>query len=331
MSEFITMAHGGGGGAETEWIAAEILTRFGDGPLAGLPDSALLDGELVFSTDSFVVSPRFFPGGDIGKLAVCGTVNDIYMGGGIPRYLSLALIIEEGFPREELGRILDSVAAAARSCRVTVATGDTKVVPRGGVDGVYLNTAGIGRRNPMLRLGRDRFQPGDRILVNGGIGEHGMAILAARHGLGGAGVKSDCAGLGPFVEAALAVAPDAVKFMRDPTRGGVGAVVQEVVAGSDAGAVLREASLPLRPEFRAMSELLGIDPLFVACEGRMVLVADPEASEAILAAWRQLPDGELAGEIGALSADACRVVLEGEWGGRRLLIVPDGEQLPRIC
>lgn len=330
-SGIVTMAHGGGGRAETELIEQEILSRFGDGPLAGLPDGARLPGGLVFSTDSFVVTPRFFPGGDIGKLAVCGTVNDLYMAGGTPRYLSLSLIIEEGFPREELGRILDSAAAAAKACGVSVATGDTKVVPRGGADGIYLNTAGIGIADPRWTPDRSRFRPGDRILVNGGIGEHGMAILAARHGIGGEGIVSDCAGLGPFVEAALAVAPGAVKFMRDPTRGGVGAVVQEMMSGSPAGAELREADLPLRPAFRALGGMLGIEPLFVACEGRMVTVADADGAEAILAAWRSLPGGESAAEIGELTGTPGRVTLRGEWGGRRLLIVPDGEQLPRIC
>ncbi len=333
MSGKITMAHGGGGRSETELIVSEILSRFGNGPLDGLPDGATLpigDG-LVFSSDSYVITPRFFPGGDIGKLAVCGTVNDLYMAGGTPRYLALSLIIEEGFSREELGRILDSVAAAAKTCGVVIATGDTKVVPRGSADGIFVNTAGIGVRNPELSLDRDRFRPGDRILVNGGIGEHGMAVLAARHGIGGEGVVSDCAGLGPFVAAAFSVAPDAVKYMRDPTRGGVGAIVQEMMVGSKVGAELREADLPLRPAFRALSGMLGIEPLFVACEGRMVAVVEPEKSDAVLEAWRKLPGGESAAEIGELTDTPERVTLRGEWGGRRLLVVPDGEQLPRIC
>ena len=327
----ITLAHGGGGRAGSRLIEEEILSRFGEGPLAGLPDAAQLPGGLVFSTDSFVVTPRFFPGGDIGKLAVCGTGNDIYVAGGIPRFLSLAMILEEGFPRAELSRILDSVAAAARASGVRIATGDTKVVPRGAADGIYLNTAGIGTADTRLRLGREFLREGDAILVSGGIADHGMAILAARHGIEGKGIVSDCASVGPFVSAAAEIAGEGIRFMRDPTRGGVGAVLQEIVGPSGVGAEIAEGMLPCRPAVRTLSEMLGIDPLFCACEGRVVLIAEEKSAEAILEAWRKLPGGELAARIGRVNSDAGRVTLAGEWGGRRIMIQPDGDQLPRIC
>ncbi len=327
----ITLAEGGGGRAGSALVEAEILSRFGNGPLAGLPDAATLPGGLVFSTDSFVVTPAFFPGGNIGKIAVCGTVNDIYVGGGIAEFLSLAMIIEEGFSRDQLRRILDAVAETAAGCNVKIATGDTKVVPRGAADGIYLNTAGIGRRNPALRLGREFFRAGDRVLISGSIGEHGMAVLAARHGIGGEGVRSDCAPVDQLVLAATEAAGEGIKFMRDPTRGGVGAVLQEVVAPSAFGIELEVAALPLRPAVVTLSEMLGIDPLFAACEGRVVAVVAPECAEAVLAAWRRFPEGAMAAEIGMLNDEAGRVTLRGEFGGRRLMILPESDQLPRIC
>ncbi len=325
----ITLAHGGGGKAANELIRQEILPRFGDGPLAGLPDGASLPEGLVFSTDSFVVTPAFFPGGDIGKLAVCGTVNDLYMAGGIPRYLSLSMILEEGFPRESLARLLDSVKRTADLCGVTIATGDTKVVPKGAADGVYLNTAGIGLADPRLTLGRNRLAPGDVILVSGDVGRHGMAILAARHGLGGDALVSDCAPLGPWVEKAKEVAAQDIKFMRDPTRGGVGGVLAELVENSPCGIEIAEGDLPVVPAVRTVAGMMGVDPLFSACEGRMVLAAAAEAAEAILAAWKKLDP--TAARIGTVNGEAGKVTLRGEWGGRRLLIQPAGDQLPRIC
>ncbi len=326
----ITMAHGGGGKAGNELIKAEILSRFGQGPLAELPDAAVLE-DLVFSTDSFVVTPRFFPGGDIGKLAVCGTANDICMAGGIPQYLSLSMIIEEGFSREELGRILDSVKKTAEECLIQIVTGDTKVVPRGAADGIFLNTSGIGIRMPKLELGRDRIQDGDAVLVSGTIGDHGMAILAARHGIGGDGVISDCAMVMPLFGSAVYLGGKGIKFMRDPTRGGVGGVLQEIIEGTGFGIEIDESVLPVSAGSKTVAEMLGVDLLFSACEGRIVMIADPQAAADILEEWRRLPGSEHAARIGTVNLEAGKVTIRGEYGGRRLMIQPENDQLPRIC
>jgi len=325
----ISMAHGGGGRASAELISTEILSRFGHGPLASLPDAASLDGGRIFSTDSFVVTPRFFPGGNIGKLAVCGTVNDIAVAGGIPQFLSLAMILEDGLPREELGQILDAVCDMAQQCQVTVVTGDTKVVPRGAADGIYLNTAGIGTADPAFRLGRQYVRPGDAVIVSGSIGEHGLTILAARHGIGGS-LVSDCAPVLAQTRAAAAFGT-AVRFMRDPTRGGVAAVTTEIADGSDFGIELESAALPLSPAVRTLAGMLGIDPIHAACEGRVVAVVAADAADDLLAAWRQLPGGAMASRIGVVNGDAGRVTVRGEYGARRLLVLPDGDPLPRIC
>ena len=328
---FITLAHGGGGRAQNDLIAAEILPRFGAPELAELPDGAVTPEGLVISTDSFVVTPRFFPGGNIGKLAVTGTVNDILMAGGVPRYLTLSLILEEGLPLAELRRILDAVRDTARQAGVAVIAGDTKVVPRGAGDGVYINTAGVGRRNPALRLSRSRFAPGDRILVSGGIGEHGMTILALRHKLDAPELKSDCQLLADAVQEICKTAPAGVKFMRDATRGGVLGVIAEILERSSCGAAVEESALPMRREVAALAGLLGIDPGFAACEGRLVAVVEESAAEDCVRALRTLPGGELAAVIGEVTAEPGRVRLRGKWGLDRPLLVPAGDQLPRIC
>ncbi len=326
----ITMAHGGGGKAGNELIKAEILSRFGKGPLAELPDAAVLE-DLVFSTDSFVVTPRFFPGGDIGKLAVCGTANDICMAGGHPEYLSLSMIIEEGFSREELGRILDSVKKTAEECLIQIVTGDTKVVPRGAADGIFLNTSGIGI-NMNLNLGRHRIKDGDAVLVSGTIGDHGMAILAARHGIGGDGVVSDCMCVKPQFALASGLGGDGIKFMRDPTRGGVGGVLQEIIEGTGFGIEIDESVLPVSAGSKTVAEMLGVDLLFSACEGRIVMIVDPQYADGIVKAWRDmLPGSEHAARIGTVNLEAGKVTIRGEYGGRRLMIQPENDQLPRIC
>ncbi len=328
----ITLAHGGGGRLQNELIAEEIVPRFGTGALRGLPDAARVPGgeELLVTTDSFVVTPRFFPGGDIGKLAVIGTVNDLLVAGGIPRYLTLSLILEDGFSREELGRILDSVKATALECGVEIVTGDTKVVPRGAADGIYLNTAGIGVRNPALELGRSRFKAGDRLLVSGGVGEHGFTILAARHGIATPGLKSDCAPLTDVVAAALAVAGNSIEFMRDATRGGVGGVISEII-GDAFDARLDGEALPRSGAVRTLEKMFGIESWFSACEGRLVMVADAAGAGAVLEAWRKLECGRLAADLGEIVPGDGRMIVSGEWGGGRLLTLPSGEQMPRIC
>lgn len=330
LPEKIMLSQGGGGAASAALIEAEIVSRFaGNSVLAGLPDAAALPEGVIFSTDSFVVSPRSFPGGNIGKLAVCGTVNDILVSGGIPKYLSLAMILEEGFSRKELGEILDSVKEMAESEGVQIVTGDTKVVPAGVVDGVILNTAGIGFLRKGIKLGREYLQPGDKIIVSGGIGDHGMAILSARHGI--SGVESDCGSLRKFADEAFRIAGQGIKLMRDPTRGGTGAVLTELLKGSSCGALLEEELIPVSEKTRTFCLMTGIDPLFVPCEGRMVAIVSPEFADAVVESWKQIPGGELAAVIGTLDANAEEIVLCGAWGGKRKLILPEGDPLPRIC
>lgn len=330
----IQLAHGGGGRLSRELIAEQILSRFGGGPLAGLPDGAsltLASEQIVFTTDSFVVHPLLFPGGDIGSLAVHGTVNDLAVCGARPRWLSLAMILEEGLELDLLARVLDSVQRAAARCGVEIATGDTKVVARGQGDGLYLNTAGIGEPIPGYRLDPGAVQPGDRVLVSGPVGDHGMAVMAAREGIALAGGPvSDSAPVHRLVEAAAGQAP-AIRFMRDPTRGGTAAVLAEIVEGRQIGVLLRDEAIPRSPGARAVAEILGTDLLHVASEGRVIAICAPEAVEPLLAAWRGLPEGAGAAEIGEVILERGRVVLETSIGGRRLVDVPEGELLPRIC
>ncbi|MDQ7005889.1 MAG: hydrogenase expression/formation protein HypE [Acidobacteriota bacterium] len=330
----IELAHGGGGGLGRELIEKEILCRFGDGPLAALPDGAHLPPlarGCVFSTDSFVVQPLVFPGGDIGMLAVHGTVNDIAVSGARPRWLSLAMILEEGLERDLLGRILDSVARAARECGVQVVTGDTKVVARGQCDGLYLNTAGVGEPIEGFDLDPGRLEPGDRVLVSGTLGDHGMAVMAAREGIAlAAGPRSDTAPVHRLVEALTPWAGD-VKFMRDPTRGGAAAVLAEIVGGRELDVIVEEAALPRSAGAQAVAEILGMDLLQVASEGRVIVICAEARADAALAAMRALAEGRGAAEIGRVVEGRGRVILETAMGGRRLVDVPRGELLPRIC
>ena len=330
----VQLAHGGGGRLTRELIEQEIVPRFGDGPLRGLPDGATLQApgdRLVFTTDSFVVQPLEFPGGNIGDLAVHGTVNDLSVCGGEPKWLSLALIIEEGLPFSVLGRILDSVRAAADACGVAVVTGDTKVVARGQGDGIYVNTAGIGRALPEFSLGPERIREGDCVLVSGTLADHGIAVLSARQNMGFVnGPQSDTGTVQRLVMAVRELGA-AVRFMRDPTRGGAGAVLNEIVEGRELGVLIKERDLPLAPATQAVAEMLGIDPLHAASEGRVILFCDREAAADILRRWRALPEGAGAACLGTVTRDKGRVILETVAGGRRLVDVPRGELLPRIC
>ena len=330
----IQLSHGGGGVLSRNLIRDEIVSRFGAGPLQGLPDAArvpLAAGEVIFTTDSYVVQPIEFPGGNIGSLAVHGTVNDIAVSGGKPRWLSLALILEEGLPRELLGRILDAAQAAALACGVQIATGDTKVVARGQCDQIYINTAGIGDPIPGFRLGAATVQPGDAVLVSGTLGDHGLAVLSARKGIAiRNGPVSDSAPVHRLVAAVAPVAAQ-VRFMRDPTRGGVAAVTNEIVEERPFGILLHETALPFAPGTRAAAEMLGLDLLDVACEGRVLMVCAAETAATVLAAWRQLPEGAGAVQIGEVTNRAGQVVLETRMGGHRLVDLPQGEVLPRIC
>jgi hydrogenase expression/formation protein HypE len=336
--ERIALRHGAGGPAMRHLI--ETLFARGARPdpdvvgLDALDDGAAIrvgDRWLVFTTDSHVVSPPFFPGGDIGRLAVCGTVNDLAMMGAIePLGLSLALVLEEGFARDDLERIRDSIEAACGESGTRVLTGDTKVMGRGELDGVVLNTAGLGFAARLVR--DDGLRAGDAILATGTIGDHGLAVLAHRHGLeGGAALRSDVAPLNGLVAAALAAGGDGVAAMKDPTRGGVASALVEMARKAGVGVVLDEAALPVRPPVRAVAELLGIDPLAVANEGKALLAVRPPHEAAVLAALRGHPLGRDAARIGrCVAAPAGRVVLETGFG-RRLVVEPDGEPMPRIC
>jgi len=330
----VQLAHGGGGRLTRELIDREIMPRFGNGPLSGLPDGATLPSpgdRLVFTTDSFVVHPLEFPGGNIGHLAVHGTVNDLAVCGGEPKWLSLALIIEEGFAFSVLARILDSVREAADACGVTVATGDMKVVARGQGDGIYINTAGIGLALPGFVLGQKRICEGDCVLINGTLGDHGMAVMSARQNMDFVkGPVSDTGSVQRLVAAVHEFGAE-VRFMRDPTRGGAAAVLNEIIEGREIGIFLKERDLPLAPATRAVAEMLGIDPLHAASEGRLILFCSREVAPAILKRWQSLPEGEGAVCLGTVTRDKGRVVMETVTGGRRLVDVPRGELLPRIC
>ncbi|MBF0155741.1 MAG: hydrogenase expression/formation protein HypE [Magnetococcales bacterium] len=334
MKGRILLGHGGGGRLSHELVETEILPRFGAGPLQSLPDAATLtlgDRRFCFSTDSFVVQPLEFPGGNIGDLAVHGTVNDLAVAGSRPRFLSLALILEEGLPLATLGRILDAVKRGADACGVTIATGDTKVVRRGQCDGLYINTAGIGEVIEEFSLGFAGVIPGDAILVSGPIGDHGAAILAAREGFRiDRGPVSDSRPVHRLVEAIAPLAAG-VRFMRDPTRGGVATVLNEMALGHHFGLRIRENDLPHSPGTRALAEMLGLDLLHVASEGCLLLLCARELADPILERWRTFPEGRQAQVIGEVTDQAGRVVLETAIGGLRLVDLPSGELLPRIC
>ncbi len=334
----IALRHGAGGPAMRELIETLFVTAEASDPdvvgLGALDDGAALrlgDRWLVFTTDSHVVTPPFFPGGDIGRLAVCGTVNDLAMMGAVaPLGLSLAMVLEEGFPLADLQRIRDSLLTACRESGARILTGDTKVMGRGELDGIVLNTTGLGFAERLVR--DDGMRVGDGILVTGTIGDHGLAVLAHRHGLDvGASIRSDVAPLNGLIAAALAAGGDGIVAMKDPTRGGVASALVEMASKGGVGVVLEEATLPVRPAVRAASELLGIDPLLVANEGKALLAVRAADEKAVLEALRAHPLGRDACRIGRCVAEPTgRVVLDTGFG-RRLVVEPDGELLPRIC
>ena len=335
--DVILLAHGSGGLLTHRLISDLFLRHFADPVLAAQQDAAVLEspGErLAFTTDAFVVSPLFFPGGDIGRLAVCGTVNDLAMSGATPRYLSAAFIIEEGLALGVLERIVTAMAEAAREAGVAIVAGDTKVVGRGGTDGMYITTAGVGSISGGKASRTDAIAPGDRLLVSGPVGDHGLAVMAAREGLPFRPAPvSDCAPLGGLVAALLAAcSPGEVHALRDPTRGGLAAVANEWASGEGVGIDLVEDAIPVREEVRAACEMLGIDPLHAACEGRLVAAVAPGAAERALRTLQGHPLGAGAAVIGGVTADhPQRVVLTTPLGAHRLLEMPTGELLPRIC
>ena len=335
----IDMNHGAGGRASAQLIE-ELFARAFDNPaLREGNDGAVLPAppaghRLVLATDAHVISPLFFPGGDIGALSVHGTVNDVAMMGAQPLYLSASFILEEGLPLADLKRIVDSMAAAAREAGVAIVTGDTKVVEQGHGDGVFISTTGAGWLPPGRRLGGDLARPGDVVLVSGPIGDHGVAVLSKRESLEfETEIVSDSAALNGLTAAMLAAVPEgSVRVLRDPTRGGLATTLNEITRQSGTGITLDEAAIPVRAQVEAACELLGLDPLYVACEGRLVAICAPDVAKALLAAMHAHPLGQQAARIGVVTDDPHRFVqMTTRFGGRRVVDWLSGEQLPRIC
>lgn len=331
----IVLGHGSGGRLTSDLIRYLFVPLFDNPTLASLNDQAVLDingVRLAFTTDSFVVQPLIFPGGDIGSLSVHGTINDLAVSGAQPLYLSAGFILEEGLAMDALGRIVTSMAAACRAANVQLVTGDTKVVNKGSGDGVFINTAGIGLVPPGVHIAADRARPGDVVLVSGTVGDHGMAIMSVREGLSfETELVSDSAPLHTLVAAMLEVTQD-IHCLRDATRGGVAAVLNELADRSRAGFALDEPAVPVRPAVMAACEMLGMDPLYVANEGKLVAVVPPEHADAVLEAMRHHPLGQDAAIIGqVVDEHPGKVVARTAIGGRRVVDMPLGEILPRIC
>lgn len=334
MNETVTLAHGAGGAQTAELIDKVFKTRFTN-PALTADDAAVLDaphGRMAMTTDGFIVSPAFFPGGNIGKLSICGTVNDLACMGARPRYLSCAFVIEEGYPMDQLQQIAAAMADTAREAGVQIVSGDTKVAGKGQVDGVFITTTGVGEILDDVSTGGAMARPGDAVLVTGDIGRHGCTILLARDNYGiDAQVTSDCAPLWGTVESMLSVTKD-IHVIRDATRGGVGTVLYEVAGQSHVGISLDAASIPVQPAVKGVCGLLGLEPMYLACEGRMVVIAPEEHAEALLAVLREGKYSQDAAIIGKVIADEPgHVILNTEIGTQTMLPRPTGELLPRIC
>jgi hydrogenase expression/formation protein HypE len=335
IKDTVLLGHGSGGKLSAELIHDIFLPAFHNPILANLDDQAVVNigGQRVaISTDSFVVHPRFFPGGDIGSLAVHGTVNDLAMGGATPLFLSAAFIIEEGFAIDELRRIVDSLRKAAADAGVQVITGDTKVVERGKGDGLFINTTGVGLVPEGINLSANRALPGDKVLLSGSIGDHGIAILAQREGLEfESEIQSDSAALHTLVAAMLSASRE-IRCMRDPTRGGVSSSLNEIAQQSRVGIEIEEALLPVHQEVAGACELLGLDPLYVANEGKLIAIVAPEAADVVLNAMQSHPLGAEARIIGEVVAEhAGMVTMLTPFGTSRIVDMLSGDQLPRIC
>ncbi len=331
----VTLDHGGGGRASRELIESHFLPRFVNPFLERMDDSAVVDfppGRLALTTDCYVVDPIFFPGGDIGMLAVNGTVNDLSVQGAQPLFLSAAFILEEGFELADLERVLISMAAASREANVSIIAGDTKVVPKGKADKIYINTTGVGLVQDGVDISGSNAKASDKVILSGPIGDHGIAVLSQREGLAfETDLKSDCAPLNHMVGEILLVARG-IHAMRDPTRGGVAASLNEIAAQSDVGIVLIEEAIPIKEEVRSACEILGLDPLYVANEGKLLVFVPPEHASRVLETARQNQHGRDAQIIGEVVADhPGRVVMRTRTGGTRIIDMPLGEQLPRIC
>ena len=333
--EKILLAHGSGGKLSHDMIKQIFLPQFRNPFLEPLDDSAKITnqhGSIAFTTDSYVVNPIFFPGGDIGKLAVCGTVNDLSMIGAAPAYLSLSLIIEEGFPVEDLKKIISSIHQTTQRAGVNIVTGDTKVVEHGAADQLFINTAGIGWIRPGVNLSGVNARPGDRILLSGYLGDHEMAVLSQREGFKFQGeLKSDCAPLNDLVGKMLDACPS-IRCMRDPTRGGLATTLNEIASMSDVGMVIEEEKVPVRESVKGISELLGLDPLYLANEGKLTAICPPNEAERLLEVMKSHLLGRNAEVIGSVTQEnRKRVTLHTLIGGHRILDMLTGGQYPRIC
>jgi hydrogenase expression/formation protein HypE len=331
----VDMTHGSGGRAMAQLIEELFLAAFDNDWLRAANDNACFavqGGRMVMATDSHVVSPLFFPGGDIGCLSVHGTVNDVAMSGAKPLYLSASFILEEGFPLADLKRIVDSMAHAAREAGVPIVTGDTKVVEQGKGDGVFITTTGVGVVPEGVNISGDRARPGDAILVSGTLGDHGVAIMAQRESLGfETTIQSDTAALHELVARMVEAVPD-IHALRDPTRGGLATTLNEIARQSGVGMMLQEEAIPVRQEVEAACEFLGLDPLYVANEGKLICICAPEHADALLTVMRAHPLGAEAAIIGSVHADPHHFVqMETGFGGKRIVDWLTGEQLPRIC
>lgn len=336
----ITLAHGGGGKAMHDLIDDVFLEAFDNPSLAALDDQARFDladlaahgDRLAFTTDSYVVNPLDFPGGNIGKLAICGTVNDLAVGGAKPLYLSCAVIVEEGLPVETLRDVAKAMASAARDAGVLVVTGDTKVVERGACDKLFINTAGVGVIGEGIELGADKAQAGDAVIVNGLLGDHGAAILNARGDMSlTTPIESDCAALHGLIDKLLSAVPG-TRFIRDATRGGLATVLNEIAEASQVGIEICEDKTPLRDEVKGFCEILGLDPLYLANEGKIVCVVPQDQADTALRAMQAHPLGQQSAIIGNVNDHRPgRVVMQTVFGGRRIVDMLVGEQLPRIC
>jgi len=331
----VDMSHGSGGRAMAQLVEQLFAAAFDNEWLAQRNDQALMPqptGRIVMSTDCHVVSPLFFPGGDIGCLSVHGTINDVAMSGARPLYLAAGFILEEGFALADLKRIVDSMAAAAREAAVPIVTGDTKVVEKGKGDGVFITTTGVGVVPPGIDISGDRARPGDRILVSGTLGDHGMAVMSQREALAfGTDLKSDTAALHGLVAAMIDAVPE-LRVLRDPTRGGLATTLNEIAAQSGVGMLIDEAALPLQRQVEAACEFLGLDPLYVANEGKLVAIVPPERADLLLAAMRAHPLGGKAALIGEVLEDPHHFVqMRTRFGGKRIVDWLAGDQLPRIC
>jgi len=335
-NDLILLGHGSGGRLSHQLLDELIIPALSGIAPASQNDSALLDqvaGQLAYTTDSFVVDPIFFPGGTIGSLAVHGTVNDLVMMGARPLYLSVGLIIEEGFGKADLGTILADMRQAADSAGVRIVTGDTKVVPRGKADKIFITTSGIGVIEHSLQIHGANAQPGDKVILSGTAGDHGIAVMAGREGLKiDSDIRSDSAALNGLVAEIIACAGDRLHVLRDPTRGGIATTVKEIAMQSGVAVTLREEALPVNPSVRGVCSILGLDPLFVANEGKLLAFVAPDAAEEVVARMHRHPLGERAAIIGQVeAAPAGKVSMETAVGGMRAVEMLAGEQLPRIC